>query len=712
MDRLTPLENIKVPSVMVDESYSFDAFGKTYRFRGLKQLLGAADFSKAGDRGAGLAAANEVEREAARSLLSKLTLGHLWDRPLADEAGNIDEVLRVNYDVDVGELDKVRAWTLGDFKNWLLSADGDVIGRAGFGLTGVMAAAVAKLCDTHELICIARKISRPAKARTHLGLPGTLSSRCQPNHPTDDLRGLTLLAYQSWSLGGGDALVGVNPAIDTVDNILAMLVHLDKIRRKHGVPTQNCVLAHVKTQLGCLDRGAPVEIMFQSLAGTDRTLHEEFDVTVQVLDGAYRRMKAEGPIRDAENFFYFETGQGSEFTYAKHNGIDMTTLEALCYGLARRYRPFMVNNVTGFIGPETHVDNFEMIVSNLQDHFMGKLLGVPMGMAPCYTLHSKITLEGQQMATELLASAGANYYMDVALNTDRMLAYFDTSGHDNQTLRELTGRKPAPEYFEWAKKRGIFDEKGNRGPKWGDVRAFCDSDGELADLLAVTPSMYGLANAGPRPAESVTRELKLHQAAAREATYAELDFERLATFGKFREVKTRASSKEAHLGSPTLGSFLDPESESRLKPEGTDVQLVISDGLSAEAVHHNVADLWPTLDDGFRAMKLSAGETIVARYGRVKLAEAISEKLRNKLTVLLVGERPGGNAEASRSLSAYLVYRVEEEGKTRYEYTVLSNIYSKGLPAAEAGSVIVDKVAKILKHRAAGNRLEALLNAK
>ena len=222
-------------------------------------------------------------------------------------------------------------------------------------------------------------------------------------------------------------------------------------------------------------------------------------------------MTRRGPLRDVtQQCMYFETGQGSEFTYGKHNGIDMTTAEALCYGLARRYDPFMVNNVTGFIGPETHLDNFEMIVANLQDHFMGKLLGLPMGMAPCYTLHSQITLEGQQMATQLLTAAGANYYMDVALNTDRMLAYFDTSGHDDQTLREIYGRHPAPEFLAWAQqpRNPGTDSQGAvvRGPQWGEPRQFCESEEALRELLRTTPSMHGFATAGPRPSDHVSRQ--------------------------------------------------------------------------------------------------------------------------------------------------------------------------------------------------------------
>lgn len=456
---LTPLSQIRIPQPAPDETYRIVLFDRAFQFRGLKHLLGAADYDKAGERLAGLAAKDEVEREAARKILSGLTLQHLYDHPLTSDGGGLDDVMRVNYDIDHGVFADLALLTCGAVKDELLkvkAAEAQLIGR---GLTGVMAAAIAKLMDVHELIFAARKLKRSGKARTEVGLAGTLSSRLQPNHPTDDLTAMTALVYTGLSMGAGDALIGLNPAIDTVDNIEKILRHLDRLRRETGAPTQICVLSHVKTQMACLERGAPVEIMFQSLAGTDRTLTEEFDVTVEVLDEAYRLMAAKGPLgAHARQFMYFETGQGSELTYGKHNGIDMTTTEALCYGLARRYDPFMVNNVTGFIGPETHRTNFEMIVSNLQDHFMGKLLGLPMGMAPCYTLHSEITMEGQQIATELLTAAGANYFMDVYLGVDRMLAYFDTAGHDDQTMREVHGLKPAPEYLAWAMSRGIYAE--------------------------------------------------------------------------------------------------------------------------------------------------------------------------------------------------------------------------------------------------------------
>ena len=729
MHVLKPLEQIDCPAPPADEIYRVRMFNHDYSFVGLKSLLGAADFSKAGDRGAGLAAPTEVVREAARTILSALTLQHLYDRPLTDDEGRIDSVMRVAYDIDLDEFRDISAWTLGQLKDFLLEAPGEATARAGLALTSVMAAAVCKLMDVHDLVLAARKITRVSKARTMLGLPGTLSSRCQPNHPVDDLRGLTLLIYAGLALGGGDALIGVNPAIDTVENISAMLIHLDKVRRAVGAPTQICVLAHVKTQLGCLARGAPVEIMFQSLAGTEKTNLTEFDISVELLDHAWWTMSEKGALAPAaENFMYFETGQGSEYTYGKHNGIDMTTCEALCYGLARRYRPFMVNNVTGFIGPETHVDNFEMIISNLQDHFMGKLLGLPMGMAPCYTLHSQITLDGQQMAAQLLASAGANYYMDVYLNNDRMLAYFDTSAHDNQSLREVHGRTPATEFLAWAVERGIFKKTDDgtvvRGPQWGNPRQFCSSDAEFEELLRATPAMYGFENAGSRPANDVTRRLRSNQALARQAIVCELDLELLGRTANFLALASEAYDKESHLNSPNLGARLSAESADQLERDEADVQIVVSDGLSAEAVHANIAELYPVLLDGLESRGFKIGKPLAVRYGRVKLAEHIAQCTGARLTILLIGERPGGDALASRSLSAYLAFQLRDESArdraarfsgnaaVRFEYTVISNIYSGGLIPVEAGSVIAEKAWQILERQAAGNRLEELLKGR
>jgi ethanolamine ammonia-lyase large subunit len=726
MRELTPLHEIRVPEPKPEQVYTARILDREVTFAGLKRLLGAADYSKAGDRQAGLAADGEDVREAARTALSELTLAHLYEHPLTDDRGCVDSVMRVNYDVDLEAFAAIASLTLGELKDRLLAGSDDVVREIGRGLTGVMAAAVAKLCDVHELILVAKKCSRPTQARTLLGAPGTLSSRLQPNHPTDDLQGIACLCYWGLSLAAGDALLGINPAIDTVENVERLLRLLDGVRRRTGVPSQICVLAHIKTQLACLERGAPVEVLFQSLAGTEATNLAEFDISVELLDRGYRTMAEHGALAGtARQFMYFETGQGSEFTYGRHHGIDMTTTEALCYGLARRYDPFMVNNVTGFIGPETHLDSFEMILGNLQDHFMAKLMGLPMGMAPCYTLHSQTILEGQQIATQLLTAAGANYFMDVCLNTDRMLAYFDTSGHDVQTLREIYSRTPAPEFTDWAVSRGILRRRADgsieRGPNWGNPEQFCDSPEEFAELARRTPALYGRETAGPRPANSVMRRVKLNQGAARAAIHAELRIDELRKIADFRVLATIAADKEAHLNSPEAGARLSAESSSRLVPEHKQVQVVVSDGLSAEAVHHNLPDLLPTLVDGLTSRGVSQGQPIAVRYGRVKLAEPIADALECELVVYLLGERPGGDALASRSLSAYLVYRLSGpaqveaarfsgNAQVRWEQTVISNIYSGGLPPVEAGAVILETVLQILDHQAAGNRLASLLH--
>ncbi len=722
MKSLKPLEEITVPEPRPDETYSVCLFDQDVSFDGLKALLGAADVSKAGDRLTGLAADSEVEREAARSILSGLTLRHLYDRPLVDDRGQIDAVMRINYDIDLEAFDTIADMTLGELKDHLMRESGEEGARVGWALTGVMVAALTKLMDVHELIYVARKTRPHATARTTVGLPGTLSSRLQPNHPTDDLDGVTLLVYAGLSLGAGDCLIGLNPAIDNVENITRVL-HLSKLRETMGVPTQICVLSHVKTQMACLERDAPVELMFQSLAGTERTLTEEFDVTIELMDRAYHAIAEKGPLRDiGDQWMYFETGQGSELTYGKHDGIDMTTTEALCYGLARRWDPFIVNNVTGFIGPETHRDNFEVIMGNLQDHFMGKLLGLPIGLDPCYTLHSEITIEGQQIATQLLAAAGANYLVNVNLSVDRMLAYFSTSEHDEETLREVHGLEPAPDYLEWAIEKGVYARDGNgrvvRGPNWGDPRTFCESEEEFDRLVGKLPAAYGFETAGPRPAEHVSRAVRANLAVAREAIYADLDEDHLGDI-EFRRVESAASNRDDHLLDPDIGAQLRDGVRDRLSREKADVQIIVSDGLSAEAIHHNVRELLPVLLDGLASRDLEVGQPILLPYGRVKAAEAIGDVLEPRLVINLIGERPGGTAQSSRSMSAYLAYRLPDEAREeaadfsgypdiRYEYTVISNIYDGGLPPVEAGSVIAERAVTILDYGAAGNRLESL----
>lgn len=725
MKSFTPINEIKVPEPRDEVIYTYTVLEKQIRFIGLKKLLGAADISKAGDRNTGLAPTNDLVRETARTILSSLTLQHIYDHPLTDDEGRIDAVMRVGYDIDHTVFKSISSMTLGEMKNHLLRCDGPEMKRIGRGLTPVMAAALVKLMDAHELIFIPKKIFTPTKARTLIGVPGSLSFRIQPNHPKDNLDAVSLLVYTDLALGMGDCLIGINPADGSIDTVISLITHLDKLRRETGAPTQICVLGHVKVQLAALKLGAPVEILFQSFAGTEKTLTEEFDVTVPYMDEAYATMVEKGPLRNqARQFMYFETGQGSEMTYRKHDGMDMTTCEALCYGLCRRYDPFMVNSATGFIGPETHLNDFELMVSNLQDNFMGKLLGLPMGVSPSYTLHAQTHMEGQQMTTHLAAAAGANFFMDIYLGTDRMLAHFVNSGHDDQTLREVHHRIPAPEFLEWAKEKGIFvqspDARVMRGPQWGNPRLFCKSDMEFQRLRESLPSAPGFDNAGPRPVNEVQRTLMLNQSVGREAVHSSLREDELADID-YRLLTTRAQSRLDHLRQPELGAMLSDTARQSLAVENKDVQVVITDGLSAEAIHHNIHDLLTVVEDGLGSRNYTRGRHILAHYGRVKLAESIGEAVHCRLVIVFIGERPGGNALASRSMSAYLVYRLGDESVRqkaveysknqgiRYEYTLISNIYSGGLPALEAGSVVVEKAIQVLTHQAAGNRLEEIL---
>jgi ethanolamine ammonia-lyase large subunit len=384
----------------------------------------------------------------------------------------------------------------------------------------------------------------------------------------------------------------------------------------------------------------------------------------------------------------------------------------------------MVNSATGFIGPETHLNDFELMLSNLQDNFMGKILGLPMGVSPSYTLHAETHMEGQQMTTHLATAAGANFFMDIYLGTDRMLAHFVNSGHDDQTLREVHNRKPAPEFLEWAKEKGIFEQSPEghvvRGPQWGNPRLFCPSEATFQRLCESLPSAPGFDNAGPRPVNDVQRTLMLNQSVGREAVHSCLEEKALKGID-YRRLSTKAQNRLDHLKSPQLGAQLSTESMESLKPENHDIQIVITDGLSAEAIHHNIHEMMTVLEDGLRSRNYSMGRHILVNYGRVKLAECIADAVQCRLVIMLIGERPGGNALASRSMSAYMVYRLNdaktreqavaysESRDIRYEYTLISNIYSGGLPAIEAGSVVAEKSMQILRYKAAGNRLEETL---
>jgi ethanolamine ammonia-lyase large subunit len=443
-------------------------FGVSYRFRSVKEVLARANEARSGDELAGIAAKSAKERIAAKMVLADLTLNDLRENPVV--AYERDEVTRVIDDaLDLDAFARLRNQTAGEFREWLLGDEttGAEILAAGRGITGEIAAAVAKLCTNLDLIAIASKVRVVTKARTTLGLAGRLSTRLQPNHPRDDLMGIAAATYEGLAYACGDALIGINPCIDEPDNVRRLLERIAEIIERTGVPAQNCVLAHITTQMRALEAGAPMDIMFQSLAGTEKG-NAGFGITVAMLDEGYAMIRETGRLR-SPNLMYFETGQGSELSAGAHEGSDQVTLEARCYGLARRYSPLLVNTVVGFIGPEYLYDAKQITRAGLEDHMMGKILGVPHGADACYTNHARADQNDCENLAVLLAAAGCNYFMAVPMGDDVMLSYQCTSYHDAAALRAVLNLRPAPEFEAWCERRGIL-EAGRLKAQAGDAR--------------------------------------------------------------------------------------------------------------------------------------------------------------------------------------------------------------------------------------------------
>lgn len=446
-------------------------YGTTYEFRDIKDVLAKANEEKSGDMLMKIGAATMQERIAAKVVLSELTLEDLRNNPAIPYEE--DEVTRVIDDlVNESIYKEIKNWTVGYLREYILDhkTKGEDIKRISRGLTSEMIAGTAKLMSNMDLVYGASKIRITGKANTEIGKKGTLSYRLQPNHPTDSIDGIIASIMEGLSYGCGDAVIGINPVEDTVENTKRIMNSINDFMVKWKIPTQTCVLSHVSTQMEAVRQGAPTSVFFQSVAGTEDA-NTAFGISMELLDEAFELIKKQGTA-EGPNLMYFETGQGSEMSLNTDHGVDEMTLEARTYGFARRYNPFMVNNVSGFIGPETLYDGKQIIRASLEDHFMGKLTGLPMGMAPCYTNHVNVDQNDQESATMLLAMAGANYYMGVPVGDDVMLSYQDTSFHDDAALREILNLKPAEEFFKWLIDMGIMDEKGVLTERAGDASIF------------------------------------------------------------------------------------------------------------------------------------------------------------------------------------------------------------------------------------------------
>jgi ethanolamine ammonia-lyase large subunit len=436
-----------------------------YVFGDLKTLLARATPARSGDRLAGVAAASEEERVAARMVLADLPLSTFLSEAVVPYEA--DEVTRLIIDRhDAAAFAPVEALTVGGFRDWLLSdaATGDALAALAPGVTPEMAAAVSKLMRNQDLIAVAKKISVVTKFNNTLGLRGRLAVRLQPNHPTDDAKGIAASILDGLLYGSGDAVIGINPATDNVATVSNLLSMIDEMRRRWDVPTQSCVLAHVTTSLQAMEAGAPVDLVFQSIAGSEAA-NKSFGVDLAMLREAHDAALSlkRGSIGD--NVMYFETGQGSALSANAHHGVDQQTMECRAYSVAREFRPLLVNTVVGFIGPEYLYNGKEIIRAGLEDHFCGKLLGLPMGVDVCYTNHADADQDDMDTLLTLLGVAGVNYIMGVPGADDVMLSYQSTSFHDALYVRSALGLRPAPDFEAWLMRMGILDASGAVRPR-------------------------------------------------------------------------------------------------------------------------------------------------------------------------------------------------------------------------------------------------------
>ena len=434
--------------------------GEQFHFADLREVFARANEVKSGDQLAGVAARSERERVAAKMVLADVPLGHIVDRPLLDP--DEDDVSRLLLDtLDNDGFDPLRSLTVGQFRELLLDdATGEEQLRAlSWSITPEIAAAVAKVMSNKDLIVAASKIRNVTRCRNTLGERGVLAVRLQPNHPSDDLGGILLAAADGLLYGCGDAVIGVNPATESVESVATILHGLQRLIEAYRIPTQACCLAHITTQLECLKRGAPVDLLFQSIAGT-QAANASFGVTLSLLQEGRERVLESHRQRPVswvgDNVMYFETGQGSALSANAHHGVDQLTLEARAYGVARVFAPHLVNSVVGFIGPEYLFDERQIIRAGLEDHFMGKLLGLPMGVDVCYTNHAAADQNSADNLLVLLTAAGCNYFMGVPCADDVMLNYQSTSYHDTAAMRQLFGLRPAPEFAAWLEECGIY----------------------------------------------------------------------------------------------------------------------------------------------------------------------------------------------------------------------------------------------------------------
>ncbi len=442
--------------------------GEHFSFRDIREVMGKANEEKSGDKLAGVAARTPQERVAARLVLSGLRVKDICENPAVPYEQ--DEVTRLILDgLNSHIYNEIADLPIGGLRELILKSKPWELERLRRGLSSEVIAAVCKLMSNLDLIYAAAKMRVEATCVTTIGKPGTLSVRLQPNHPTDDVEGITASVLEGLSYGAGDAVIGLNPVDASCASVQAILTRFEELKQKYRIPTQICVLAHITTQMEALRKGAPCDLMFQSIAGSEKG-NAAFGISAGLISEAKDLMAKEGSSH-GPNQLYFETGQGSELSSAAHNGWDQVTMESRCYGFAKAYSPFLVNTVVGFIGPEYLYDNRQFIRAGLEDHFMGKLHGLPMGCDCCYTNHMRADQYDNENLMVLLAAAGCNYFMGVPHGDDVMLNYQSTGFHDSAAVRETLRLEPIAPFARWLEKWGFWQD-GRLGPNAGDASVF------------------------------------------------------------------------------------------------------------------------------------------------------------------------------------------------------------------------------------------------
>ncbi|MYL55472.1 ethanolamine ammonia-lyase subunit EutB [Pontibacillus yanchengensis] len=444
--------------------------GETFSFDSLKTLFAKANEEKSGDYLAGIGAESAQERMAAKTVLSQITLQDIRENPLLSESE--DEVSKIiENDINEPIYQSIQHWTVAELREYVLSNEviGEDLKRVSRGLTSEMIAAVAKLMSNLDLIFAANKLEVVTKCNISIGQKGTLASRLQPNHPTDDIEGMLASLREGLSFGAGDAVIGINPVEESVESVKRMLHASHEFIEEWNIPTQNCVLAHVTAQMKAIQQGAPADMIFQSIAGTE-TANSSFGIDANILHEANELAKVKG-MGTGPQRLYFETGQGSELSAEAHHDIDQMTLEARNYGFARHYDPFIVNTVVGFIGPEYLYNNKQVLRAGLEDHFMGKMHLLPMGVDICYTNHTKANQNDMEDLGVLLTTADVNFIIATPMGDDCMLNYQSMSYHDIATLRQTFRKRPSPQFEKWLENMGIM-ENGMLTTKAGDPTIF------------------------------------------------------------------------------------------------------------------------------------------------------------------------------------------------------------------------------------------------